>query len=843
MADVDTEKIIETLKQRFNETHQFIFWYDEHGEFRDQVNDIQAGLQGVAQVWVLTRGHQVQVKRELLALAPSERVLIYSPEPEPSLNEDHLRNIVLYSGTFTADSLEILRKALGYPQSLRPFLKDHRKFFDSKERRQRLRHYDLKSYLVTPELAIMAVVAKLKQPLVDFFDILQLVLGAGMQDNLILAGFEKYQVSGRFWDEVRSRFGYTAATPNLSDFIVGLYLTITYHQMKRPMPQRFANLDFSQDLANVQTLMQQFGSRHQDNTTDMFGQLAHDVWQAVQGATLFADADIDAVARADSFPQFDEQLLLWVQERLQLGDVNAQLNGRSIDQVTKWRVDTTHYGQQFKSLYQMMRKAWHLVRDVRVQAPTNQATLEAIENYVQSGYRLDTRYRQFVWDYQRSQLPDAYRPTKQLVDALYVNDYLAPSMTTWNQNLNLTTIPATHQQRNFYKNHIAPETNRIVVIISDAFRFEAAKELEKQLRKSDQVTGLKMDYLVTGLPSVTYMGMPAMLPHHDLTLEEKTLLVDGQPAVNREQRQRILQAQNPASAAYALDDLKDAPSAEIREKFAGKQVVYIYHNQIDTTADNLKSEDSTFQATAEAISEIRLLIGRLRTVSIAHILVTADHGYIYRDDQLEDSDKIDLQRTGTDIKSQRYLITDRNFTLPGVDRQSLGQILGRADDRYVYYPQTAKTFRAPGGANYVHGGSSLQEMVVPLLDVRTTTSRSEAHNAQLEVVNATKRITSLEVPVVLRQSEPVGATVIPTAYNLYFVDDQGRHISGLVTVNANSQSIEVEQRIQQTTIVLADRYYDKTKDYYLIIENKQEPTDYQRIAFDMDIANLDDFDF
>lgn len=842
MADMDVTQIINTLEQRFTEPHQFIFWYDAQGEFREEIPEISAALNGIAEVIILRTGQQLKIKQQLLALPPNEKALVYSPEPQPTLLEDHLRNIVLYSGLFMADSQEILRKALKLPVSLRPFIQTHQKFFDNKERRQRFSHYDLPSYLVVPELAIMAAVTRLKQPIVDFFDILQLVLEAGTTDNRFLAEFVRYQVSDRFWLEIQTRFGYEATNPMLEEFVTGLYLTTAYHQMAHEVPTRLSAYDLSANLANVQTFMQQFAGRNQGKQPDYFKRLAQHVWQTINGASLFAPVKMDDIANADVFPQFDEMILQWIQERLLQTDVTSQLNGQSIDQLTKKRVDTTHYAEtDYQDRYQMMRKAWYLVRDIRPRTLEGQQAL--IQDYLTVSYRIDTDYRKFTRDYQKIEDPDLYVATKQLIDRLYVTQWLNPSIQAWTEKLDFKKIEAEHLQRQFYSHFIATEQNRIVVIISDAFRFEAAKELEKQLAQSDQVTDLKMDYMITGLPSVTYMGMPAMLPHHRLDLVEKSLQVDGQSAVNRDQRAALLQQQNSNSAAYALDDLKNAPSADLRKQFAGKEIVYIYHNQIDATADNPKSEDSTFQATDEAIAEIRHMIERLRTLSVAHILVTADHGYIYRNDQLTDADKIELEKTADEVKSQRYLITEREMQLPGVGRQLLGDALDNQDTRYVYYPKTANVFRAPGGANYVHGGASLQEMLVPVLDVHTTSNRSQAHEVKLELVNASKRITSLTVPIVVRQSEPIGATVIPAEFNLYFVDGQNRHISGLVTVNANSQSNEVRCRIQHTEIMLADRHYDKLSSYQLVIENKNNPQEMQQIPFSMDIADLTDFDF
>ena len=47
-------------------------------------------------------------------------------------------------------------------------------------------------------------------------------------------------------------------------------------------------------------------------------------------------------------------------------------------------------------------------------------------------------------------------------------------------------------------------------------RFEVAKELEEELNSNDRLT-MKMQYALTGLPSVTYTGMNVMLPHDALT--------------------------------------------------------------------------------------------------------------------------------------------------------------------------------------------------------------------------------------------------------------------------------------------------------------------------------------
>ncbi|NLR10725.1 MULTISPECIES: BREX-1 system phosphatase PglZ type A [Lactobacillaceae] len=845
MADVDINQIITTLKKRFTDQNQFVFWYDDSGDFADSLAEIRTGLANVADVVVMEPGQQLVTKQYLLTLPRQHKTLIYSPAAEPALDEDHLRSIVWYSGTFSADSKEILRKELGLPDELKPFVQDNMTFFANEQRRQSFARYDVTSYQKKPELAIMAVLVHLNQPIVDFFDLLQVLLTKGIRDNSALKDFEKFGVLDAFWAEISERFGYTASHPRLEELMTGLYLTVTYQQMNKDLPKSVAEYDLSAHAANVQTLVQQFSNRGSldKQAVDNFDSIADLVWRNIDGDRLFKETKIDDLAKSDIFPRFDQRILLWIQERLQLEDMDSQLNGQTVIAVTHQRLET-HYGSKprFARLYRMMRRAWYLVQNSHRQTEGSQQGM--IDDYTHIGYKTDTDYRKFMYYYQQAGMPEQFAKTKQLIESIYVNNYLDNATYAWNQVLDYAEINPKQLQRNFYRFHVAPEKNRVVVIISDAFRFEAAKELEKRLSHEDQVTGLKMDYLVTGLPSVTYLGMPMLLPHRQLSLNSKLkkLSVDGQLADSLERRQALLQKYNPKSAAYALDDLKDDTAKEIRAKFTGQEVVYIYHNQVDAIGDNKKTEDDVFRATEEAIDEIQRLITRLRTQGIVQIYVTADHGYIYRNDQLKETDKIEVPKEDAEQKSQRYLLSTRQFDLPGVSHQELRDILANDDQGRVYYPTTANVFKAVGSFNYVHGGASLQEMLVPLLEVKTTSSRSAAHDVELELFSMNRQITSLTVPLVVRQSAAISSTVIPAEFKLYFVNEQDQQISGQTMVNANSRSVSVKDRMQNVQVVLADHVYDKQQNYYLVIENMNngEKTE---TPFTMDIADLNDFDF
>jgi len=840
MADVDINQVVVTLKDKFAGNNQFIFWFDDDGEFSENITDLTTALDGVAQVKVMEPGHQVQTKLDLLAVDNKQKVLVYAPYPQPDLEQNHLKDMISYSETFKADAIEILRKDLNLPNNLRSFLRDHKTFFGNKERQKQFMKYDLESYETKPELAIMASIVKSKKKIISFFDIFQEVLIDAFDSNKYLAEFEKYGVQADFWNYISEQFGYVDEKPQILKLATGLYMTMSFRQMELDVPTKFKEFDLSTRWANVQTFMQQFSDTYHDVEVDEFSKIAKEVWSFIDGKSAFSKIKIDDLAKSDVFEDFDQKILMWIQDRLKLEDVAAEINGLDISKIAKQRSEM-HYGNKYDLLYQIMRNAWHIVR--RDKNMPSDSLEGMINDYVNNnGYKEDTYYRKFIYSYQMANSPENFNETKDLVENIYINDYLNKYISAWNEKFSYSSIDSRHLQRNFYKKHIEPETNRVVVIISDAFRFEAAKDLQVLLSRDDQITSQSMDYMITGLPSVTYMGMPSLLPNTKLDFQDKKLLVDGKEAVNLNMRDQILRDKNENSAAYAFDDLKGASSKEIKDKISGKEVIYIYHNQIDAISDNNKTEDDTFKATADAIDEISKLIARLRTNNVSHIIVTADHGYIYRNDKVVSGDKIEIPINSDEIKSQRYLISERDINEPGVGCQKMADVLNNDDKRFVYYPKAENIFKSAGSFNYVHGGSSMQEMIIPLLDVKTTSNRSMAHDVELRLTNTTNRITSLEVPINLNQVEPISATVNPVEYRVYFEDEDGRAISGPVSVNANSDSKDVKDRFYKIRVTLADQKYDKSKKYYLVIENTKNDTR-NKIEYIMDIAIQGGFGF
>ncbi len=87
-------------------------------------------------------------------------------------------------------------------------------------------------------------------------------------------------------------------------------------------------------------------------------------------------------------------------------------------------------------------------------------------------------------------------------------------------------------------------------------------------------------------------------------------------------------------------------------------VIYVYHNRIDATGDKRESEERVFEAVEETLQELIRLIKKLTGANANNLLVTSDHGFIYQNRAIDESDF-----SGVDAEGEQILFRDRRFVL------------------------------------------------------------------------------------------------------------------------------------------------------------------------------------
>lgn len=838
MAELSLKQITDKLNQEFlGDTRKLVFWYDDKADFTEDINTLELTN---AKILHLEKDNQFHTKHFLERVDKTTNYLIYAPFSKPHVRDNHLEDILLYSRQFFADRASLLTVDLGIGQEHRPVIEKHIKFFRAKDRTQKFYDLELENFTKESiEIALMSVLCKTK--IAFFEEVVRVILTDDiLEENRFLADFGKYDLVEPFWRLCEEYYGYTDAKPTLEKLIISMFVTYTERYLQAELPQAWKNfLSYKSGniIAFLDNLMNNVLYR------EKYDELASYVANSLQAKKVLEQYEPEALLNCDTFEDIDHILISWIVERLLNEDLGAKLSDLSITDLCKVR-RKRHFADRFRSEYHLLESAYHVIAAANYKS---KGTLhEVYQQYITEDYKIDQQYRKFYYNYDQLNEGVMFEKLRDLVENIYSNKYLANSVYSWNKSLlddkHTSTLSL---QRKFYKKYVDINKDRIAVIISDALRYEVGHALFMKLKNDEKCTP-KLDAMISVLPSYTRLGMGALLPHKTLELtDDYKVLVDGSPNDSLKQREAILKTYEPNSRCIQYDDLKLMRQKELREVFTGMGVVYVYHNQIDARGDKLVTENEVFIACYEAIEEIFAFIKRIsNSANTHHFIITADHGFIYKRDKLKETDKIIHLADKDAFINRRFIICKEPLEDDGIVSYSMGDILGNEDIKKVSVPISSHVFKVPGGGqNYVHGGSSPQEMIVPVIDVKVERGYTATRPAQIMLVSMVKKITNLITSLDFIQSEPVSDVVKETNYRIFFVSEGNEKISNECIYVADRKDEEPGKRIFRLKFNFKNKQYDRIKQYYLVAYDEKNDVEVLRHGVVMDIAFADDFGF
>lgn len=831
---MDLKQIADKLNAEFaGDVRKLVFWYDDNAEFADDIDTME--LEN-AKVLHLAPDNQFYTKYFLECVDRDTNYLVYAPFAKPAIRDNHLADTIRYSKEFFADRASLLSLDLGIDERYKPVIQHYIKFFANKDRTQKFYDLELETFnRSTIEVALMSVLCKSKTA--SFEEVVRCILtDDGLEDNKYLAEFEKYDLLSAFWQHIESVFGYTDPKPTLQKFVMTCFVTYSSRSITADMPQAwkpFISYKSGSIIAFLDNLMNSY------LYADRFDEISELAYDALGAAGQLSKLPTESLVDCCVFAGIDKLLLAWLKGRLECEDIDAKLGGRSIPEVCALR-RKMHFGKQFCSEYFILENAFYIMASGPYTPVTGIAN--NVKQYMEQDYLIDYRYRYFYLYFDRLENSVDYERLRDLVENIYTNDYLNNQIVNWNQNFTeangKTGLP---QQLDFYSRYIRSAKERTVVIISDAMRYEVGRTLFEKIQADEKCTAT-ISAMQSVLPSYTRFGMAALLPHKTIAVcQDLRVTVDGKPTDDLRQREAILQAAQPNSRCVQFDDIKSMKVAELREIFTGQDVVYVYHNQIDARGDKANTENEVFAACEEAVDEIFALVKRLTvSANTIHYIITADHGFIYKRDNLHESDKIG----GIPNAGHRFALTAENIKTDGVMSLPLTSVTGEEDGRVVYFPLGSDIFKAAGsGLNYVHGGSSPQELIIPLIDVKTEKGRRDTTTAQIALVSLTSKITNLITTLDFVQTEPISDVVKETTYRLYFISSDNEKISNENIYVADKKDKDTTKRVFRMRFSFKNKKYDKNRKYYLVAFDDKNNLEVLRHEIIIDIAFADDFGF
>ena len=838
MAELNLKQIIDRLNAEFTgDTRKLVFWYDDKAEFAEDIESVE--LEN-AKVYQLKPDNQFATKRFLEREDTTTNYLIYAPFPKPDVRENHLEDTLLYSKRFFADRASLLSVDLGIEEKYKPIIEKHIKFFASKERTQRF--YDLEIENFNEENILVGLLSAVcKTRTCSFEEVLRVMITEGsLEDNKFLAEMEKYDLLPSFWKLCEQQFGYTDAKPTLEKLIVSMFVTSTARQLGCEVPagwKGFVSYKSGNIIAFLDNLMNSvlYSGR--------FDELSKHVSDGLNTMSAFAGMQPEKLIDVETFISADQILVKWLVDRLAAEDTGAMLYRVTIPELCEKRMKM-HFGKRTKKTYQLLLSAYHLIIAANYSCPDGFKNV--IKQYLAKDYQIDQEYRKFYYSFDQIEDTGAFEGLRTLIENIYTNEYLGKIMPKWNEGIQETgALQEMPLQRNFYNRYLRNAKERTVVIISDAMRYEVGQELFKRMLDDPKCTA-KMEAQLSVLPSYTRLGMAALLPHKSMTMtDDFRVLVDDVLCNDLSGRQTVLQKHQANGVCVQFDDIKGLKKNDLRDIFTGMQVVYVYHNQIDARGDKPTTEDEVFVACQEAIAEIMDLIRKISTnANTYRFIITSDHGFIYKRDKLSESDKIGAINDKKAFINRRFIVAQEAVVDEGVQSLSMGLILDNDDTKQVSFPVSSNVFKvAGGGQNFVHGGPSPQEMLVPVLDIKMERGHMETRPAQIALVSIVQKITNLITTMDFIQTDAVSDTVKKTTYKMYFVSEDNEKISNENIYIADSRDADPQKRIFRMRFTFKNKKYDKNKQYYLVVYDDATGIEAFRHPVIMDLAFSDDFGF
>jgi len=253
---------------------------------------------------------------------------------------------------------------------------------------------------------------------------------------------------------------------------------------------------------------------------------------------------------------------------------------------------------------------------------------------------------------------------------------------------------------------------RVAYLMVDALRFELGLELEKQLKEEFEIT-IRPAYAV--LPSITLVGMASLLPSAGKELSIKKSdsgmapMLGDLPVGTVPQRMIVFEKRfGSRFAEMRVDDFVD--NGYKFEKSI--ELVVLRSWEIDSQFEN--NPKNAPKVILDELKNLRVAITMLQSQGFNEVVIATDHGFF-----------MNRQATEGDVcpkpAGDWYLTHERIALGSGNADQhhfvmSANQAGIKGDYSQLAGPRTMAAYSR--GKLYFHGGASLQECVVPVMEVK-----------------------------------------------------------------------------------------------------------------------------
>lgn len=830
-------KIAESLLSLFNK-NRIIVWYDTEKSHETTFQELE--LDGVEKHRIAD--NEFYLKYLMLLQKPDSKFLLYADFERPEHTDNWLLDIELGNIVFQASREDFLLQDLELPLDLKPWLSTHIEFFASKERHSKfVQLYDSKdsAELLTKKM----LQASLSAVSYNTEDLIKAYLTAFVNERLenLEKELKRFRLFDFFWDLLSDTYNYSSASPGIYDFAIEVF------QKNFSVFARKSSLN-----RTAEVLMS--GWKDSSSFKDIFKKLSKKVEEAIAVKNNVNNHGYMELLEDDVFECIDKRIITALCEQI----LKEPFGIDELEEIIKQR-ETGFWHFKYQHFYEALGFANQLLSGIAQQQHFKIDSFEeGISLYTNSWYKIDQYYRRFIQSYRETNQNTVLNSLYQKVHRAYSNSWLLNLSNKWQELIDRTHkwYSGNQKQADFFtreikRNYLAKGI-KVFVVISDALRYECGQSLHEQINQENRFVS-KLDYQVTNLPSYTQLGMASLLPHHELSFGEgDNILADGKSTLGIPNRKKVLEDNSGVRATAVLADEiigLASRSEEAQQLIQNHDLVYVYHNKIDIVGDNKNSEENVIEAARDEIQFLMDLIKKLANFNANNIIVTSDHGFIYQNEALEESDFSESNHSGNVIKENRRFVIGSGLSHNNNVVKFKTTALQIKSDLEILIPKGIIRLRRQGaGSRFVHGGATLQETVVPVLLISKKRSDTLT-KVNVDVLNkSNNRITTNIHSIKFYQQQAVGEGVQERTLKCCFaiIENEKRTvISDVFTYTFDSESKRSEDRETQYKFTISTTLR-KSPNVFLLMEEKIEGSvkwlTVQKLPYSLHLTMDNDFD-
>lgn len=784
MSDSTIIKIQEVLNELIDK-YRLVFWYDKDGEMKEFANSLD--IPGVEMLSLQNNAFSLKY-RILKGEQPERGFIVYCPKSKPEDEDNWLLDLQMMAAPFSADMGSLYAAECSIPLELKEKVVDkHLEFFKAADNRKRLTKR-LRPGMDVGEIEkqMQAVTCK-TEPTYDQLT-WALVQECYNESSDILEKMEKYNLIDMYWEEIESVFGYNKQR-QVKDLLIVLFNDDMNHHLDGATLRNEAHI-FMRDWRDSR----QYG--------ELYKQWAQKLEDELGISSIIEGEDIEKLIKIETFPCVDKIISIYLQYEV----INATMSVERMESIVDERKHKVFFSVAAHTIKALL-EARRLMEDIDQKMQNGHihinSVIDGFNMYYNELYTIDLHYRHYFREEKQSESKKLLVDVTKIVENKYTNSFLLILANKWQplvDSMDKWRIEGVYPQQRFYDYHVAPIVARgikVFVIISDALRYETMVEMEQRIAQINRMVTTMNTPMLSTQPSYTQLGMAALLPNRELSYDKQQdeVFADGISTKGTENRKKVLCNKVQRSLAIAAKDFLEITSP--KTYFKDYDLIYIYSNKIDFKGDKRETEGEVFQATEEEFDNIIKIVELIRNGNGSNILITSDHGYLYQNEELDESEFTDFKVMGDVITDTRRFIIGNNLQPGSAVKTWESKDVGLKEGRQVQIAKGMIRMRKQGsGSRFVHGGAMLQEIVVPVLHVNIKKA-ADISQVDVDILNKRSQLTTNNQTISFYQSEAVTEKVKGLTLKMGFYDSENNLISDSVNMVFNSESTESTQREQR----------------------------------------------